>query len=88
MTFGTLVPFLAIAFGLAWGLMAIGMLFSAQVEALFGPIGYTNPLFLLAVYAPGIGGVLLVVRHYGLRGLASFLRRLRCGACPGPGGRC
>jgi uncharacterized protein len=75
MTTRTLIPFLAIAFGLAWGLIALAILFPDQVEAISGPIGYTNPLFILAVYAPGIGGLLLVVWHYGLRGLASYLRR-------------
>lgn len=75
MTFGTLVPFLAIAFGLAWGLIALAILFPAQVEAISGPIGYTNPLFILAVYAPGIGGLGLVLWHYGPQGLASYLRR-------------
>jgi membrane protease YdiL (CAAX protease family) len=75
MTTRALIPFLVIAFGLAWGLIALAMLFPVQVEAIAGPIGYTNPLFLLAVYAPGIGGLFLVVWHYGLRGLVSYLRR-------------
>jgi membrane protease YdiL (CAAX protease family) len=75
-TFGTLGPFLALAFGLAWGLMGLYFLFPDQIEAAFGPVGYTNPLFILSVYAPGIAGVGLVWRHTGLRGLASYLRRL------------
>jgi uncharacterized protein len=33
-------------------------------------------LFILAVYSPGIAGVLLVLRHYGVKGLGSFFRRL------------
>jgi membrane protease YdiL (CAAX protease family) len=36
----------------------------------------TNPVFLLAVYAPGISGIFLVWRHYGLKGFGSFFRRL------------
>jgi len=72
----SLAPFFAIAFGLTWGIGALMILFAAQIETIFGPIGYTNPLFILAVYAPAIAGVFLVWRHYGLTGLGSYLRRL------------
>jgi hypothetical protein len=36
----------------------------------------TNPLFILAVYAPGIAAVLLVRWHCGTRGLGRFCRRI------------
>lgn len=72
-TFGV---FLAIAFGLGWGLAALPLLFPGQLEAIFGPIGYTNPLFILAVYSPAIAGVFLVWRHYGVAGLRRYIRRL------------
>ena len=58
------------------GLLALWILFTKQVETIFDPIGSTNPLFILAVYAPGIGGVFLVWWHYGLTGLGSYVRRL------------
>ncbi len=48
----------------------------SQIEAIFGDIGYTNPLFILAVWSPGIAGVFLVWRQYGLGGLGSYLRRI------------
>ena len=72
----TLTPFLAITFGLTWGIAALLIFFADQVTAIFGEITQTNPLYILAVYAPGIAGVFLVWRHYGLKGLGSFLRRL------------
>lgn len=71
-----LAPFLAIAFGLTWGLAALLLLFQEQVIAIFGEPGMSNPLVILAVYSPGIAGVLLILWHYGLRGLGSFFRRL------------
>jgi len=43
MTFRTLVSFLALTFGLTWGLGAIVLLFPAQIEAISGPIRSTNP---------------------------------------------
>jgi len=54
------------------------ILFPDQVEALFGEIGYTNPLFVLAVHSPAIAGIGMVWRHYGLRGVRGFLRRITC----------
>lgn len=72
----TLIPFLAITFGLTWGLAASLILFYDQIVAIFGEVSMTNPLFILAVYAPSFAGIFLVWRHYGLKGLGSFLRRL------------
>jgi uncharacterized protein len=72
----TLVAFFALAFGLAWGIGVLLVLFTAQIEAIFGPVGYTNPVFILIVWTPGLVGAFLVFRHYGTRGLGSYLRRL------------
>jgi membrane protease YdiL (CAAX protease family) len=72
----SLWAFFVLAFGLGWGLIALLILFRDQVEAVFGEIGYTNPMFVLAVYSPAIAGVGLVWRHYGVRGVRSFLRRV------------
>ena len=75
-TFRSLGPFFALAFGLGWGLAALPLLFPDQTQSVFGPISGTNPLFILAVYSPGIAGVLLLWWHYGLAGLGRFFRRL------------
>jgi len=72
----TLIAFLLLAFGLSWGTIAVLILFPDQITALFGEISSSNPLFILAVYAPGLAGIILIWRHYGLRGLGSFFRRL------------
>ncbi len=80
----TLIPFLAITFGLTWGLAALLMLFYDQIVAIFGEVSSTNPLFILAVYAPGIAGIFLVLMNYGIRGLGSFLRRLTIWRAPAP----
>ena len=72
----TLLAFLALTFALSWIPMSFFVMFTDQFTALFGEMGPTNPVFLLAVYAPGISGVFLVWQHYGLKGLSSFFRRL------------
>ena len=58
----TIVPFLALTFGLTWGIAALLILFTDQVTAIFGEISSSNPLYILAVYSPGFAGVFLVWR--------------------------
>jgi len=65
MTVRTLIPFLALTFGITWGLAAV-LIFVTD----------STLVFLLAVWAPGIVGIFLVGRHYGRKGLGSFFRRL------------
>ncbi|TCP39760.1 type II CAAX endopeptidase family protein [Rhodovulum marinum] len=74
-------PFLGITFGLSWGILALWILAEAAMTALFGPLSGTHPLFLLAVYAPAIAAVSLVLRHGGVRGLRRFLSRLALWRC-------
>ena len=76
MSLRTLRTFFIATFVLSWGVGVLLSVFPGQVEALFGPMGYTNPAFILVVYAPGIVAVLLVARHYGIHGLGRFFRRL------------
>ena len=79
----TLIPFLTITFGLTWGIAALLFMFYDQIVAIFGELSMTNPLFILLVYSPGIAGIFLVWRHYGLKGLGSFFRRLTLWRAPG-----
>jgi uncharacterized protein len=72
----TLIPFLAITFGLSWGIAALLIFFTEQMVAIFGEITNRNPLYILMAYSPGLAGTFLVWRHYGLKGLGSFFRRL------------
>jgi membrane protease YdiL (CAAX protease family) len=78
----TLIPFLAITFGLTWGIAAILILFPNQITAIFGEIGTGNPLVILAIYSPGFAGIFLVGLHYRLKGLGSFFRRLTLWRAP------
>jgi membrane protease YdiL (CAAX protease family) len=78
----TLMSFLALTFGLSWVPMSLFMMFADQLTPLLGEMSSSHPLFLLAVYAPGISGIFLVWWHYGLKGLASFFRRLTLWRAP------
>jgi uncharacterized protein len=72
----TLLAFFAITFGLCWGVASLLLVFADQLEPIFGPVSGTNPVFVLAVYAPGIAAVALVWRHHGVKGLGSFFKRV------------
>lgn len=78
----TLWSFLALTFGLSWVPMSLFMLFVDQFTALFGEMSASNPIFLLAVYAPGLSGIFLIWVHYGLKGMGSFFRRLTLWRAP------
>jgi len=82
MTTKTLTPFFVITFLLTWGLAALLFMFYDQIVAIFGEINSSNPLYILAVYAPGIAGVILVLWHYGLKGLTRFFQRLTLWRAP------
>jgi membrane protease YdiL (CAAX protease family) len=75
LTFRSLRTFFLATFALSWGSGGLYVLFQERLDAVFGPMGYTNPLFIFMVYAPGIVGVLMVWRHCGLAGLGGFFRR-------------
>lgn len=77
MTARTAWWFFAGTFALSWGLGLVVVLFMDQVEALLGPMGYTNPAFVVMVWAPGLVALFLVWRHHGRAGVVGLLRRLR-----------
>ncbi|MCA9955144.1 MAG: CPBP family intramembrane metalloprotease, partial [Anaerolineales bacterium] len=77
-----LIPFWAITFGLTWGIATLLILFPDQIATLFGELTVSNPLFILAVYSPGIAAVLLIWQTYGFKSLGSFLKRLTLWRAP------
>lgn len=81
--FSSFIPFLLIAFGLAWGILGLYIFLPELMGAVFGQLTGNHPLFFLAVYAPAIAAFTLVSRNGGIAGLRSFLGRVllwRCGA--------
>jgi hypothetical protein len=76
--------FMALAFGLGWGVAILMMLFSDQVEAIFGEINGTNPVFILVVWSPAIAAIGMIWKQHGRRGVGSYLRRLTLWRMPSP----
>jgi membrane protease YdiL (CAAX protease family) len=73
--FISLIPFLLIAFGLAWGIIALFIFLPDQMTAIFGQITGNHPLFFLAVYAPAIAAFIIVMYKAGTSGLRRYLAR-------------
>jgi membrane protease YdiL (CAAX protease family) len=70
-----LLAYFAITFGLTWGLGACFFLFPAQLTAVFGKVSVTNPLFILAVYAPTISAIVVTSFIDGASGIRRLLAR-------------
>ena len=68
-----LTAFFALTFGLTWGLGACFALFPAQLTAVFGKVSVTNPLFMLAVYAPSISAIVVTGFIDGAAGIRRLL---------------
>jgi CAAX protease family protein len=71
-----LLGFFVLTFGLTWGLGACFALFPNQLTAVFGPVSISNPLFILAVYAPSISSIVMTGLLDGAAGIRRLLARL------------
>ncbi len=79
--FRSLIPFLLITFGIAWGIIGLYVFLPERMGAMFGQLTGNHPLFFLAVYAPAIAAFILVVLNDGIVGLRRFLRRALLWRC-------
>jgi uncharacterized protein len=73
MTQLALISFLFIAFAIAWGIIALYIFFSEPMTQTFGALSGEHPLFYLAVYAPAIAAIVVVLYSAGRSGLRRFL---------------
>ena len=81
--FISLVPFLFITFGVAWGILGFFIFLPEHMVSIFGELTGQHPLFFLCVYSPAIAAFVIVGYFGGYRGLKGFLSRLllwRCSA--------
>jgi len=79
--FISLLPFLLIAFGLVWGILALFIFLPEQMTEIFGEITGQHPLFFLAVWAPAIAAFIVVTYKGGAGGLRRYLGRLLLWRC-------
>ncbi len=76
-----IVPFLVIAFGLAWGILALFILLPDRMTPIFGELTGQHPLFFLAVYAPAISAFIIITFSSGVNGLRRYFSRLLLWRC-------
>lgn len=77
----SLVPFLLMTFGLAWGILALFILLPETTVGIFGQLTGQHPLFFLAVWAPAIAAFIVVIYYSGLEGLQCYTSRLLLWQC-------
>ncbi|SHJ91647.1 hypothetical protein SAMN02745216_02541 [Desulfatibacillum alkenivorans DSM 16219] len=71
-----LIPFFAMTFFIAWGVLGLYIFAPDTMTRMFGNLTGGHPLFYLAVYAPAISALILVLYRHGIQGVRSFLSRL------------
>lgn len=71
-----LFPFFLMAFLITWGVLGLYMFTPDIMVRLFGNLTGEHPLFYLAVYAPAISALALVLYRHGFSGVWRFLSRL------------
>ena len=71
-----LLPFLAMTFLIAWGILALYISAPAPTIRVFGELTGNHPLFYLAVYAPAIAALVMILCRQGLGGVRRFLSPL------------
>ncbi len=71
-----LLGFFGLTFGLTWGLGACFARFPNQLMAVFGNASISNPLFILAVYAPSISAIIMTCLLDGAAGIRRLIARL------------
>ena len=71
-----IIPFVLLTFGLTWGVVLV-LLFAPNVVASFlGPMGVTNPVYILAVWAPALVAIALILWRVGWVGLRRYFGRV------------
>ncbi len=77
-----LIPFVLVTFLITWGITGFYIFFDDLAVRLLGRISGTHPLFFLAVWAPAIAAVVVILHRRGPTGLKHYLQRLRLWRIP------
>ena len=71
-----LIPFFFITFAVTWGILGLYIFAPETMVRLFGNLTGRHPLFYMAVYAPAIAELAVLVYRQGVGSLPRFLSRL------------
>jgi membrane protease YdiL (CAAX protease family) len=70
-----LLSFFLLSFAITWGLGGFYLLLPRRLAEIFGPMSTSNPLFIIAVWAPSISGFIVTAVTEGKQGAAGLLKR-------------
>ena len=73
--------FLLLAFGMIAAILATLLLWQVEVEALFGPLSPSHPLFMLAVWSPALSAWMVILYTTGWNGFRGYLTRFKVWRC-------
>jgi membrane protease YdiL (CAAX protease family) len=79
--FISLIPFLLISFGLAWGILGMYIAFPEKMSNIFGNLTGQHPLFFICVYAPAIAAFVIVLYYTKIKGFKAFISRFLIWRC-------
>ena len=74
-----LLSFFLLSFAITWGLAALFLIIPNTLTKIFGPISLSNPIFILAVWAPTISGFTVTAWISGRPGVIALLKRFSPG---------
>jgi hypothetical protein len=61
-----------LSFAITWGLGGFYLLLPRRLAEIFGPMSTSNPLFIIAVWAPSISGFIVTAVNEGKQGAAGL----------------
>jgi membrane protease YdiL (CAAX protease family) len=70
------VTFFVLTFAFTWGIAALILLVPSVIEAVFGKMSASNPIFIIAVAGPTFAATILTFARGGWAGLGALYRRL------------
>jgi membrane protease YdiL (CAAX protease family) len=71
-----LIPFFTLTFAITWGILGLYIFASETMVRLFGNLTGQHPLFYIAVYAPAIAAIAVIVYRQGFGSIPRFLSRM------------
>lgn len=74
-------PFLLMTFGITWAVLGAYMALPEQMAGWVGALTGEHPLFYLAVYAPAIAAVVVIMARGGVGAVGRFLSRVLLWRC-------
>lgn len=71
-----MVIFIAITFGMCWGLAGTYMIFYDTLSKIFGEVSFSNPGVVLSLYSPSIAGIIVYCLMGGKKAIIELVKKV------------